>query len=298
MKTHIVFEFGSVSGGGNNFLKKLSEEFGRRLCLSEAKDADVILFNSHHELKTVRKLKKEFPEKVFVHRIDGPMRLYNNNDDKRDDVVVKVNDIADGNIFQTEWCKEKSILMYPDLGAKTSDVILNGRSPIPRDIPFNDKITLVASSVSSNINKGFNFYKYLDENLDFNIYRFIFIGNSPIKFNNIEDLGPKSNDDTVEILKCADMFMTASQNDSCSNSLVEALSVGLPCVAANSGGHPEIVKGAGRLFLGVNDMKSAIDDVYQNRRSYESKISIMSMEEVAERYLNFFDTCIKKKLMG
>jgi hypothetical protein len=45
-------------GGGNQFLKALRKYFIKQECYAESLEgADVILFNSHHELKSVLKLK-------------------------------------------------------------------------------------------------------------------------------------------------------------------------------------------------------------------------------------------------
>jgi len=273
MKVHIEFDFGSVQGGGNSFLSRLKREFDSLGNTAYAKDADVILYNSHHNIKNVKLLMKEFRSKKFVHRVDGPMRLYNSRDDKRDDKVRLANDGSSGTIFQTEWSKKQNKSMYPELRYSVSAVIQNGCDSVSRTKLFN---------------KGFSFYQYLDENLDFDVYDFLFIGNSPVKFKNITMCGVKQYTEVSDILKKADLFITASKNDPCSNSLIEALATGLPCVARNSGGHPEILKGGGCMFIGVNDMVKSIEGVYQNRAYYEAGINVLNMNDVANRYLSFF----------
>jgi hypothetical protein len=93
MKFHILFEFKEGPwGGGNQFLKSLK----RYLCSIDAYDeniatASVILFNSHQCIDEVVKARMNNPGKVFIHRIDGPIRLYSRASDKRDGIVFAAN---------------------------------------------------------------------------------------------------------------------------------------------------------------------------------------------------------------
>ncbi len=86
MKINIVYNISDApTGGGNQFLRALAESFRRSGHYTETPEqAQCILFNSHHCIAEVLELKKRFPEKVFVHRVDGPMRLYNSPSDNRD----------------------------------------------------------------------------------------------------------------------------------------------------------------------------------------------------------------------
>ena len=79
MKIHILFDIkAGPAGGGNQFLKCLKAWLESQSCYSQApEDADVFLFNSHQNVFEVAKIKRLYPDKPFVHRIDGPMRLYN-----------------------------------------------------------------------------------------------------------------------------------------------------------------------------------------------------------------------------
>lgn len=75
MKINIVFEFKDGPwGGGNQFLKALKDQFTKKnKYIKDPAGADIILFNSHHNLFKVILLKLKFPDKKFVHRIDGPI---------------------------------------------------------------------------------------------------------------------------------------------------------------------------------------------------------------------------------
>jgi len=60
-------------------------------------------------------------------------------------------------------------------------------------------------------------------------------------------------------LKRHDIYVTASQNDPCSNALVEALSCGLPAVYFRDGGHPELVEFGGIGFRTPEEIPGVLD---------------------------------------
>ncbi|OGZ02427.1 MAG: hypothetical protein A2430_02020 [Candidatus Liptonbacteria bacterium RIFOXYC1_FULL_36_8] len=295
LKINIFFPFkDSAWGGGNQFLKALRKEF-KFLNIYEdiANKADVILFNSHQNLKSLVKLKKEFPSKIFIHRIDGPLYQIRNTDKKTDKLIYIINNIiADGTIFQSHWSKHENIKSGIKLSSYQKTII-NAPDPdlfnTQEKKPFNkeNKIKLIATSWSANPNKGFYFYQYLDENLDFFKYDMTFIGNSPLIFKNINKIEPLSSHNLSVKLKEYDIFITASKNDPCSNSLIEALHCGLPAVALNSGGHPEIIKKGGVLFNNKKDLIEKINKIASNYTKYQKNIKVSSLHNTAKKYYNF-----------
>ena len=288
MKVNIVWDDKQTYGGGNQFLKRLRRIFEDKGLYANVSKADVILYNSHHQISDVKQIKIRYPDKLFMHRIDGPMRLYNNVTDTRDDIVIGVNSVADGIIFQSSWSKNESIQMYPSLSMKPSTVIHNACEFQKRKRNYEGKKKIVAISMSDNINKGYKLYSYLDDKLDFNRYEFTFVGRSPVLWKNISNLGLKAPNEIISVLYENDVFITASKNDPCSNSLIEALSVGLPAVALNSGGHPEIVKRGGEVFDGETDVIEKLNKVFFDIETYSKNITVNSIDDVAEQYLDFF----------
>ena len=149
---------------------------------------------------------------------------------------------------------------------------------------------LVATSWSNNWNKGFEIFQYLDKNLDHSRYKFTFVGNSPIAFKNVNWIKPVSSDKLARILQQNDIFITASQSDPCSNSLIEALSCGLPAVILNDGGHPELVKAGGETFVGKDDILKKIDKIANNYYQYSKQIPEYSIKNSGGSYLQFAQT--------
>lgn len=293
MKINILFDITDKPfGGGNQFLRNLRNEFKRKnVYVNDVKDADVVLFNSHHKFNMVVELRTEFQNKKFIHRVDGPISLYNPPHDQRDDLVNILSRFSDGTVFQSDWSRDQNFLVNKNFSEKPHVVIHNAADVNVKTvgrIRNDNRIHLISTSFSNNMNKGFDCYNYLDENLDFSKYEYTFVGNSPIKFKNIKYIPPMQTQDLLLELIYNDIFITASQNDPCSNSLIEALTCGLPAVALNSGGHPELVKNGGLLFDNKYDVIDKINMVSDKIDYYQDQIEFLNIEDVAQQYYNFF----------
>ena len=106
----------------------------------------------------------------------------------------------------------------------------------------------MSSAWSDNPRKGKDTYKWLDKHLDFDRFEYTFVGRIKEKFENIKILDAVGSEALAEQLKLHDIYVTASEKDPCSNSLVEALACGLPAVFYDDGGHPELVGYGGLGF--------------------------------------------------
>jgi glycosyltransferase involved in cell wall biosynthesis len=301
LKVNIVFNFKEEPwGGGNQFLKALRNEFKKQGFYAEkASDADVVLFNSHHYLTRVFSNRVLFPKKIFVHRLDGIMSLTRNNPQLDNKIFVFNRLVGNGTIFQSHWAKEAA-KKAGYISRCDEAVIMNAPDPSI----FNNKgkdglhqpIRLIATSWSMNPNKGFQYLAMLDKAADFNKYQITFIGNTPIKFNNIRCLPPKMTYELASVLKDHDIYLFPGKEDACSNSLIEALHCGLPAVYLLSGGNSEIVKEGGESFSSETDFLSAIDKVSANYIAYQNSIFLPDISEVAVDYLNFFEELEKSRV--
>lgn len=305
MKIHILYQFSEGPwGGGNQFLKALRSYFRKTGVYSESPaEAEVILFNSHQSIEEVCRVKGENPSKILIHRIDGPISYIRGKDKLVDEIIFQSNSIlADGTIFQSSWSRENNY----EMGMREpryETIIMNAPDPTiftPEDKkPFGkDKIKLITTSWSSNTLKGFDIYKFLDEHLDFSKYEMTFVGNSPIEFKNIKMIKPVPSQRVAELLREHDIFIIASRNDPCSNSLIEALNCGLPVVAMNDGGHPEIVRQAGQLFQDINGIMDAIGEITRNYKHYQASIDLPTFDEVAGKYYEFAQSVYEDYLNG
>lgn len=306
MNIHIPYNFkDNPWGGANQFLKGVKKYFLEQGVYSESPyKADVVLFNSHHNIDYVLKLKKRFNSLIFIHRIDGPIFVVRDRDIQLDKIVFRINNyVANGTIFQSNWSRQENYR----LGLKKKifeTVIINAADPLIFNrngkIPFSKDriIRLIATSWSRNWKKGFHVYQWLDENMDFEKYEMTFIGNSPIQFKNIQNIQPVLSHELALKLKENDIFITASQKDPCSNSLIEALHCGLPALVRNDGGHPEILGKGGILFNKPEEIPLLLKYMIDDYSTYQRQINLPTMNEVGKAYYDFMKNIYKAKKKG
>ena len=295
MKINILFPFkAGPYGGGNQFLKALRKYFIQNGVYSEhVENADVILFNSHHKLSKLIKFKRKYPKKIFIHRIDGPVFLIRKDNMILDKLIYSINEkIADASIFQSKWSKQKN----QELGIKSNTfetIILNAPNPeifnTTGKTPFylKGKIKIIATSWASNKNKGFETYKFLDENLDFSKYEMTFCGNTPVAFKNIKHIKALPSKKLADVLKKHDIYITASKNDPCSNSLIEAMHCGLPAIGFHDGGHPEIIGSGGLTFKNNEQIFELLKKIEKNYNHFQNNINLPDMDKTGALYFNF-----------
>ena len=288
-------------GGGNQFLKNLRDKLLKmqQIC-NDPKDADIILFNSHHNLIETLFYKIRYPYKKFVHRIDGPISSYRGEKEKKLDKLIYLfnSKISNGTIFLSKWSKEENI--KKGYFANNNQVIYNAPdNKIFKEKKYsldvqNRKIKIIASSWSENLLKGFDIFKYLDENLDFNKYQMTFVGNSKIQFKNIKMVKPVKSDLLYSYIESSDVFIFASKIESCSNLLMEAMATGIPVLVVDGTSNNEIFNSNGYIFKDKTDVINKLEKLVNNyeKLNLEKKYYL---EDTIKKYNNFFRDTIKDK---
>ncbi|MBK9779867.1 MAG: glycosyltransferase family 4 protein [Anaerolineales bacterium] len=294
----IIHEFEPPpTGGGHQFLRAFWKQVEIRGFRVEnnrvSRTTRACLFNSYNFRESrLRRTRRD--STLYVHRVDGPIDVYRGRDDGTDRGIYSVNQqFADKTIFQSSYSMEKHLEL--DMEFKKPEVIMNaadpdifhssGRGAFSRD----RKTRLIASSWSDNINKGAPVYQWLDEHLDWKQYEMTFVGRSPVQFRNIRMVPAVDSYRMAELFRTHDIYLTASKNDPCSNSLIEALTCGIPAIYLQSGGHPEIVKQAGAGFEVVEQIPSLLDELVNDYKNAQARISIPSIQEVSEKYLKVLE---------
>lgn len=292
-------------GGSHQFLRTLRSYLIEKGIYEEnVAYSDVVMFDSHAEAHRVLQAKLRHKNKIFIHRIDGPIRLYNDENDIRDHIVNLLNNkVADGTIFQSNWSRNNNYAL--GLGKNVYEtVIMNAADGhvynLNNKVDFTDgrRMQLVAVSWSPNWKKGFNTYKWLDDNLDFSRYQMTFIGNSPIKFKNIRMIPAIGSEEIASQLKQSDIFISASQKDPCSNALIEAMSCGLPAITLNDGGHPEIVQMGGEMFNTTDEIPAILEKIRLHYKEYVNKIRVRKIKDVGDSYVKFASKIRDKMMHG
>jgi glycosyltransferase involved in cell wall biosynthesis len=121
------------------------------------------------------------------------------------------------------------------------------------------------------------------------------VGNSPGEFSNITYKKPMNSEELADELKRNDIFLTASQKDPCSNSLIEALHCGLPAIALHDGGHTEIVSKGGEVFNTKEDLPILLDKIINNYHDYQKCILLPCIDEVGKQYYEFLSGIYKEQ---
>jgi len=280
-------------GGGHQFLRALWDEFERKGLKVEnntiSHTTRACIFNSFNfnfnRLRHWRLINCR-----MVHRVDGPIGVYRRWDDGTDSRIQQINEeFADATIFQSQYSLQK----HRELGLqfKSPHVVLNAVDPEifhpSGRIAFDRrrKIRLLSSSWSDNPNKGSAIYKWLEKHLDWERFEYTFVGRSQIQFERIRMIPPVTTERVANLLRQHDIYITASLHESCSNSVLEALSCGLPVGYVKSGSNPEIVGEAGLGFSSQEEIPELLNQLIEEYEDRQAKISIPTLSEVAERYL-------------
>lgn len=279
-------------GGSNQFLLALRAEFRRRGISVGAnritrRTRACILNAFLFDARRISRARRDGCR--IVHRVDGPVSRYRGVDDGTDGRVVALNaELADATVFQSRYSLEASQALGLEFRAPV--VIPNAVDSTlfypdePRS--HGRKIRLISTSWSSNPNKGFATYAWLDRHLDFTRFEYTFLGQSPVAFTRIRTVRPVASREVGRLLREHDIYVTASAHESCSNALLEALACGLPALYLESGSNGELVGDGGRPFTSAVDALSQLErlvDEYDQRRSL---ISIRTLAEVASLYLD------------
>jgi glycosyltransferase involved in cell wall biosynthesis len=280
------------NGGGHQFLRALMREFAARGWRVENNTISgatrVCLFNSYNfDADRLRRLARAGCR--MVHRVDGPLAAYRGFDDGTDRWIWEFNrEFAHATILQSNYSRmqhEAIGLPYPDAVTITNAADPSIFAPAPRESLSGRRVRLISTSWSDNRNKGADVYAWLDAHLDWSRYEYTFIGRLPIAVRNIRVEPPADSRRVASLLRRADIFITASRNDPCSNSLIEALTCGLPAIYLNSGGHPEIVGAGGLPFTSAEEIPALLDRLVSEYSSFAARIRAPRIADVADAYL-------------
>jgi glycosyltransferase involved in cell wall biosynthesis len=280
-------------GGGNQFMIALEgalQRKGMRVIRNSGAGADVHVVQSIWFDRDRLRRERE-PGSVVIHRIDGPIQLYRGTDARSDVLCYEINrELADVTVMQSGWSMGKSY----DLGYRPVRPVLMWNSCDPlifnREgcVPFerNRRIRLISTSWSDNPRKGRATYEWMDRHLDWSRYEYTFVGRVTGTFEHIRTLAPVDSQTLAGLLKQHDIYVTASQNDPCSNALVEALSCGLPAVYLHDGGHPELVEFGGIGFRTPEEIPGALERLVASYEAFQRNIWVDGMDELAQKYID------------
>ena len=295
MKVYISLNFDPNSfGGGINFLKYLKKYLKKRGNSTErVKNADVIIINSHHQVLYNLYLKFRFPSKLFIHRVDG--KLSNHRNKMYWDELIKIQNkfVSNATIYQSNWSKR---LWEGELKSPIDVVIVNEADP---DLfrsgthkHLSGRVNLIFVSWSGNKNKGSEYLEWVIRERDSYNLNLQIIGNLEIN-NKSHSRFAVTHSEMQTLYKQSDIFLFPAKDEACSNALIEAQACGLPILALNSGGNPELVLDSGETFNDIEEMISGLNKIIKNYKSYSNAaIKITNNRKSVQYYEEFIKSLL------
>lgn len=130
-------------------------------------------------------------------------------------------------------------------------------------------------------------------------YKLIFLGDGPLKQRcideaqmgggNIEFLGFK--DDVLSIVRCADYFVSSSLAEGLPNSVLEAMSCGIPCILSDIPSHNEFYENKENKF--IFEIKQ-----YSQLAKFMCEIQEYDYKELSKEHLDIFNSNFTAKIMS
>lgn len=281
-------------GGGNQFMmalrKALKHQNVRVVVNQMSEDVDVHLCNSAwFDVSLFRHAVKKRRIRM-LHRIDGPISLYRGTDAIEDNQIYTLNhEFSSATIYQSGWCFQRSLdLGYEPVRPLVIHNAVDGQIFYPSNrltLEPNQKIRLVATAWSDNPRKGKSFYQWLDEHLDFDRFTLTFVGRIDAAFRNIRHIPPQTSKNLACLLREQDIYLTASENDPCSNALLEALACGLPALYFDSGGHCELTGFGGLPFTNQEHLLTQLERLVTHYEGFRAGIWAESIDDIAAKYI-------------
>jgi glycosyltransferase involved in cell wall biosynthesis len=279
-------------GGGNQFLLALVAELRRRGLAVEVNRLSgrtpTCLYNSFNfDFRRLRRFARDGAR--MIHRVDGPIGVYRGFDDGTDRRIVEINHaLADATVFQSRYSLDK----HRELGFELRNpvVIPNAADPAifyrppTREPLAGRRVRVITTSWSANPRKGAELLRWLDGNLDFDLYEVTFAGNTEAAFERIRVVEPLASGPLADLLRAHDVYLAVSRDDPCSNALLEGLACGLPAAFLRSGGHPELVGKAGIGFDEPEELPDVLARLAVEIEERQAAIRVPALSEVAGRY--------------
>lgn len=285
------------AGGGHQFLRALVGELeSRGLALEHDRISGgtrACLFNSFNfDFARLRRFARA--DCRMVHRVDGPVGAYRGFDDGTDARIAAINaELAHATVLQSRYSLDK----HAELGIELRDPIVISNTvdsaifhPPDEREPLGDRpLRVIASSWSQNPRKGADTLGWLDRNLDPEGFELTFVGQSQQRFEHIRHAPPVDSHGVARLLRAHDVYLAASEDDPCSNALLEALACGLPAAYLDSGGHPELVGGGGLSFGRAEEVPDVLAQLARDLDSYRDRISIPALASVVDSYVSLLE---------
>ncbi len=300
-------------GGANSFIANLRRYFlATDVSITDDinSDYDILMLNSatrapgklfrYKEIANVRRygysslfslIRKKKRKIKIVYRLDGLRKIYAGIEHEMDDLQLKCFPLADHIVFQSEYSHE----VFENIAfvGRNYSIIHNGVDQALFNMKQKSKwdgssaLKIMSCSWSRNPGKG---HRMISEISRIGGVRVTFLGHwaEEVDRASVVLLGAQNHHRIAAEFKRAHIFLFPSLNEACSNTLIEALSCGLPVLYADSGGNGEIAEKYG-VKLNEQDLPGNIEEIkskyFQLLDGICEDIELFSIESVGRKYL-------------
>ncbi len=295
-KIYIPFDFYNDKGGPYTFMKNLKGylvdikyPFTNRIFFAKG-----IFFPIQYDITVLKKFKKK--NTAIIQRLDGISYPSKNGDkySKQNKEIEEIyNNYASFVVFQSEYSKKQCFKIIGEKEADNYEIIINGvnkkmfypgnnRDLIPK------KFIFVTTGNFRHMEMLEPVIKALDGLIDKISFEFWIIGQitnvnllTYVKRKYIKYLGWKNMGEVALLLRQSDVFLYSFFNPPCPNSVLEAVSSGLPVVGFDSGSMSELLSFSKDLLAYVSD------DVIQEYKDFHFEKLKEKIVLVVENYIKF-----------
>lgn len=157
----------------------------------------------------------------------------------------------------------------------------------------NSPVRLISTSWSNGLVKGADTLQALSKVIDCSEFNLTFVGTQSRTFPLAQEracvsvVPPKGSEELAEFLITQDIFIAPSRQEPASNSLIEAIAVGLPVAFREEGGHPEAVGVGGVPFTTDAGLLPALREIAANYGTYASAVGAplhRDIDSIARQY--------------
>lgn len=266
-------------GGPSTFmshLKRFLDERGFDGYTNDHKGIKAIFFPISYDIELLKKFKKKGI--MIIQRLDGVYYPSKHGDaylSLNKDMKEIHNTLADIVIYQSEYSKSQCETMFGRLEAAESHIILNGAdkkvfypaSEVKKEL---NEVRLVTTGNFRNADMIEPVVKALDllkQELRFKLLAIGPVSNAKIEhFFDRPYLERKETMDKGNIadeIRKADIFIYSHLNPPCPNSVIEAISCGVPVVGFKSGAMEEL------LYFNKELLANVSDEVFQEYKDFD-----------------------------
>jgi glycosyltransferase involved in cell wall biosynthesis len=118
----------------------------------------------------------------------------------------------------------------------------------------------------------------------------------------VELIGAKPHEEIPIWMNACDVLCLPSIREGTPNVIIEALACGLPVVATNVGGIPEIVKKSNAILVPPKDTRSLAHAVYTffsgERQNNRSPIAVSTWRDCAQKYVDLYLSVLRERGSG